>query len=90
MGAFLSPHPYPSQANHDPSLPGALIQGAASQCPLVCIFESGTAWRPPAAARLCADHIFANLANPHPSLRRRTSRIMARVLQHFVVGEHMP
>ena len=84
------PNPYPSQANHYPLLPAALTRGGTSPRPLVPIFEPGTTSHRPAAAWRGAIQIFANLADPHTCLKRRTSHIMRRVFQHFVVGEHRP
>ena len=94
MGTFPV-HPFPHTHIHHKQTTthhymAALTQGAISPRPLVPIFEPGTTSHPPAAAWLCAMQIFANLAIPHPCLKRRTSHIMARVSQHFVVGEHTP
>lgn len=84
------PHPYTSQANHYLLLQAALTRGGTSPRPLIPIFEPGTASHAPAAGWSGAIHLFANLANLHPSRPRRTSRIMARVFQHLAVGKHRP
>lgn len=83
-----TPHPYPSQANHYPLLQVALTRGGTSPRPLVPIVEPGTASHPRAAAWPGAIQMFANLAILHPCRRRSSSRIMARILQHLVVGEY--
>jgi hypothetical protein len=87
-GCFPAPISITSESL--PLLQTTSIPGEISPRPLVPIGEPDQTPHPPAAAWLFAKQIFANLAIPHPSLSGGASRIMARVLQHLVVGQHTP
>jgi hypothetical protein len=84
------PAPEPITSKPLPLIASRLDPRGTSPRPLVPIFEPGKVSHPSGAAWLCAKQLFANLANPHPCLMRRTSHIMARVPQHLAVGEHTP